>query len=136
MPVFNKFKTKLLQGLNLENNLAILLVENWNTYDIDTSQFVNEVTGESAGIGYERKLLTNVSAITDTINDKSNLSADDIVWTSSSFTTSGGVLYVSASTDDTTNPMIGVIPFGQSYTSTNENFTLSLSANNTILDLS
>lgn len=96
--VYNSFKAKI-GSINWENNsgtdIKVMLVDSTYVPDIDTHVNVGHVTGEVTGAGYTAggQPLVNRTVVSDFTNDFARYDADDVVWTASTITARGAVIY-------------------------------------------
>jgi len=100
--VTNPTKKAMLDAFFSGTDLYMMLLTSSHTTDIDTQEFIDDVsTNEISGTGYTAggKQLANEATSVDNTDNEAVLDADDLVWTSSSFTARYAVLY-----DDTGTP--------------------------------
>lgn len=93
---------------------------------VDVREFYN-VTGETSGTGYT----AGGSGLTVTFGRSGTtglLDIADISWTGSSFTTTYGLLYVTATIDAQANSAMAVLDWGGSKTVTSGTFTVDFPA--------
>lgn len=95
------------------DTLKLLLTTGAYTPDKDTHRYLSDVTNEIVGTGYTAggKTLTGVTWVYNAGSDRMQLDADNVVWTSATFTTRRGVYYKSTGVA-ATSPLISWIDFG------------------------
>jgi hypothetical protein len=111
-----------------------MLLLNTYTPDIDTDAFIDDVSAnETSGTGYTAggKTITNITVTQDDTNDKGKLDGDDVDWANSTITARYAVIYKDTGTP-ATSPLMAYIDFGEDKSSSNENFTISWSADGII----
>lgn len=129
----NVFKVGMLDGTydfssTTTQTFKLALYTNAATLNASTTAYTS--TGETSGPGYT----AGGNALTILVNPTSSnnvayLSFADEVWTSSTFTARGGLIYLA---NGTTNPAVCVLDFGSDKTTTGGNFTVQFpSATNT-----
>ena len=128
--VANRCKYNLGAGLmdlrNGGDTIKILLVDNSHSIDADDDVLADVSANEleTSGTGYERKTLANQALTQDDANDVAKFDADDVEWTSATFTARYASIY-----DDTlgTDDLIGQIDFAEDKSVTNGTFTIQFS---------
>ena len=92
---------------------------------INSSTTVYSATNESSGTGYDAggKTLTNLGVSLS--GTTAYLDFDDVTWTSASISAAGALIYNSSQN----NKAVAVLDFGQTYTSTNGDFSVIFPAN-------
>lgn len=123
------FKTGLLDATYNFNTgttdvYKIALYTNVATLNASTTGYTT--TGETTGAGYTAggKILT-IAVHPTNVNDISFLSFGDAVWTGTSITARGALIY---KYDGATNPAVCVLDFGSDKTTTSGNFTVQFPA--------
>jgi hypothetical protein len=130
--IYNSFKKKIMDGsIDLDNDtIKVMLVSSSYTPDQDSHNFINDVSSyEISGAGYTAggAVLANKSVTQDNTNDCGVFDADDVVWTSSTITARGAVLYKDTG-NPSTSPLICYIDFGSDKSSSGANFTIQWSS--------
>ena len=129
------FKTGLLDGIydfgsGTTDVFKIALYTNAATLNQNTTTYTT--TGEAGGPGYTAGgeiLVINVTPTTSPSGDTAYLSFADAVWSSSTFTARGALIY---KYNGSTNPAVCVLDFGSDKSTTGGNFTVQFpSATNT-----
>ncbi len=94
--------------------------------DVDTDQFIDDVTSEIVGTGYTAggKALTGLAWTYNSGSNWAQLVADPLVWTTATFTMRRAVIYKDTGTPST-SPLIGWIDYGTNQNPAAEDFTLS-----------
>lgn len=136
--VANRCKYNLAAGLmdlrNGGDTIKLALVDSNHSIDPDDDVWgdvsANEL--ETSGTGYSQKTLANQALTQDDANDVAKFDADDVQWTSATFTARYAILY-----DDTiaTDDLIGHIDFTENKSVTSGTFTIQF-ASNGVLQLS
>lgn len=107
--VYNKFKQKLINGdIDFTNDtIKAILVTDQYTPNIDTDEFLDDVTNEVSGAGYTTGGLeiTGKTVTVDTDNDLVIFSGSDLTWATSTITARGIVIYKDTG-NSTTSPLI------------------------------
>ena len=135
--VYNKFKAEIgAANVDWDDNtgttIKVMLVDGY-TPDVDNHQFKSDIDSlgvEISGTGYTAggQALANRTITIDTANDLAKYDADDVVWTNSTITASGAIIYKDTG-DPATSPLICFVDFGGSYSSNNGDFTIQWDAN-------
>lgn len=124
---YNSFKGDIQKGLILLNSSTIQCMLVTSTYvpNIDTHTNKTHITNEVVGTGYTAggKALVNKSVTVDTAGDLAKFDADDLVWTASTITARGAVLY-----KITTGELIAYFDFGTDKISSAGDFTVQWNA--------
>jgi len=120
------FKYQILLGEHdlADDVLKMALYTSSALLGADTTVYTT--TGETSGTGYTAGgvVLTNVTVSSG--NGIAYVNFDNPTWSGTSFTTIGALIYNSTKS----NKSIAVINFGQTQSTTNENFVLQMPANN------
>lgn len=136
--IFNNFKKNQLDGTAVidfdTDDVYVALVNSAyvaNSSAQDTHDFFNdvgssEVTGTSYVSGGQSLLSKTVTL--DTANDRVDFDAADVVWSNSTITAYGAVLYKKVATTTSVSPLIALIDFGGAQTSSAGAFTITWSA--------
>jgi hypothetical protein len=129
--IYNSFKAKIMDGsIDLDTDtIKVALVTSAYTPNQDTHDFFDDVTNEVSGTGYTAGGATLASkAITvDTTDNEGVFDASDVVWTTSTITARGAVLYKSTGTAST-SALIAYIDFVTDKVSTAGSFTIAWNA--------
>ena len=129
--VYNDFKSGVVSGLiDLGGDtFKIMLVTATYAPNVDTHTFRSSVTNEVSGTGYTAggQALANVSLTTDDTNDRAVWNADDPVWTASTITARGAVIYQDTG-NAATDRLVCYLDFGSDIASTNADFTVTFNA--------
>jgi len=133
MAIYNKAKKKLLDGtIDLSTSgdtIKAALLTDAYTVNLDTHEFFSDVSGSQASAsvsGYTPggQDLASKTTVVDTVNDRVDFDAADVVWTiTGSLTARNVVLYKDTGVAGT-SPLIAVINFGSNQTSTDGDFTI------------
>jgi hypothetical protein len=134
--VYNAAKARFAKALIAwhADDIRIILCMTNTTVDTDNDgdDFVGDVTtlDEMDGANYVRKALANKAVITDDANDRAELDADDVVFSSLGAGTRQiqGALAYKHVTNDADSPIVGWIEFPTSVTADGTNFTLQWNA--------
>lgn len=133
---YTKFLRKLLDQTDAIDfdaggtTLKLLLTTSSYTPDRDAHDFLDDVTNEVAsGGGYTTggKTLTTVTVGLDSTGHFAYVDADDVVWTTATFTTRRGVLYKYTGVA-ATSPLVGYLDFGADQSPAAEDFTITWAA--------
>jgi len=125
----------LIKALNKEidwdtDTIKVMLCTSSYVPNQDTHVYKSSVTNEVAnGNGYTTGGITlTTKTITYTAGTNTIvLDADDVTWATSSITARYGVIYCSTGVD-ATSVLIGLIDFGQDFTSSNGDFKITFNA--------
>jgi len=133
--VYNRAKANLMNALmdmgTGGDTIKVLLLDSSHSFDADDDVLAdvsaNEV--ETSGTGYEQKTLANQSVTQDDANDVAKFDANNLSWTSASFTARHAVIY-----DDTigTDDLICSIDFGDDEVVLNGTFQINWSSSGII----
>lgn len=116
----DSFKIALLSGAAQDTTIEKV------SYD-----FMNDISTELAtGNGYDSRRDTTPSITTNGNNVEIDFSA--VSWTNASITASGAVLYAHKGSDDSANPVVAYLNFGNNVTSSDGTFTVSITSPLTI----
>lgn len=97
-----------------------------DTHDFFDDVAASQITG-SAYVSGGQSLLSKTVTL-DTTNDRVDIDAADVTWSTSTITAYGAVLFKRVGTTDSVSPVIGLIDFGGAQTSTAGAFTIQWSA--------
>ena len=133
---YNKVKTSLPRGeINLlTDTIKVLLVTGY-TINIDSHDFYSDVSAyEVVGTGYTIGgiALSGRGLPRDNVNDRTEFSASDVTWSSSTITANGAIVY-KYSGDMGTSPLIVYIDFGVSKSTTGTDFKIEWSNEDGVL---
>ena len=130
--VYNSFKKDIQNGnIDLDTDtIKVMLVTSSYAADRDAHTKRSDITNEVSGTGYSSggAALANKSVTQDNTDDEGVFDADDQVWSSSSITARGAVLYKSRGGASSADELICYIDFGADIISTNGNFTITWNA--------
>lgn len=124
--VYNQFKSKLMTGAyNLGaagNTIRIALMNNSHSFVAENDVWSDVSANQISGTGYTAggATLANKAVSIDDTDDEGVFDADDVSWTSASFTAYHAVLYNASVTND----LILSIDFGGQQTVTAGTFTI------------
>jgi hypothetical protein len=115
----------------LSDTIKVALCTSSYTPAQDTHEFFSDIDNEVSESG------TNYTAGGATLANKTlgytagtnvaKFDADDVTWSSSSITARYAIIYKSTGTANT-SPLLGYVDFGQDYTSSSGNFTITWSS--------
>lgn len=129
--IYNSFKKKIMDGsIDLDTDtIKVALVTSTYTPDQDVHDFFDDITNEVTGTGYTAggASLTTKAVTADNTDNEGVFDADDVVWTTSTITARGAVIYKSTGTAST-SPLICYLDFGSDKISTAGTFTISWNA--------
>lgn len=100
--------------------------------DKDTHDFFNDATNElttAGGYTANGKQLTTPTIVYDTASDEIRLDADDVAWTSASFTCARAVIYKNTAGASSTDPLMSYVDFGGDETVASGTFTIAWASN-------
>lgn len=134
---YNKGLFELMNG-NVDfdtDAFKVMLVTSAYTPD-PTHNFRSDVTNEVVGAGYTAggKTTGTITLTEDDVNDKAWIDCPNIVWTSSTITARGAILYKDVGTAGT-DILIAYYDFVSDQSSSSGDFTLNINANG-LLDVS
>ncbi|MCH7827479.1 MAG: hypothetical protein IIC75_05855, partial [Bacteroidetes bacterium] len=124
---------KLVDLKNGGDTIKVALMDNVHTFDPDDNTFADVSANEllSSGTGYTSggETLANQAVTQDDANDLAKYDADDVQWTTVTFTAYHAVIY-----DDTWagDDLIGSIDFGGAKAVTGGTFTIAWNSNGII----
>lgn len=110
------------------DTLKVLLTTSSYTPNIDTHDFLNDITNEITGTGYSAggATLASVTWTYDSTNNRAVLAAAATVWTTATFTARYAVVYKSTGTAST-SPLLSYVDFGANQSPSGVNFTIDWS---------
>lgn len=124
---YNSFKGDIQKGLIdlTTSTINCMLVTSAYIPNIDTHTNKTDITNEVTGTAYVAggKALTTKTVTVDTGTDLAKFDADDVVWSASTITARGAVLY-----KDTTGELIAYFDFVTDKTSSAGDFTVQWDA--------
>ena len=136
--VYNREKANLLNKLvdhsNGGDTFKIILLDNSHSFDPDDNVLsdisTNEIGGSGTGYTTGGETLANQAVTQDDSNDRAVWSADDVQWTTATFTAYHAVIY-----DDTLagDDLVGSFDFGGAKTVTGGTFTIAFPGNRILL---
>lgn len=132
--IYNSFKKNMDAGIDWDDNTAstvikVMLVTSTYAPNIDTHAFKSSVTNEVTGTNYTAggTALTGRTVTQDNTNNLGKYDGDNAVWTNSTITARGAVIYKDT-TVASTSPLIAYIDFSTDQSSSTADFTISWSA--------
>jgi len=129
--VYNSFKKKIADGsIDLDSDtIKVMLVTSAYLPDVDNHDFKDDITNEVSGTGYTAggQALANKAVIQDNSGDKAIFDADDLIWTNSTITARGAVIYKDTGVAST-SPLICYIDFGSDKSSYGGDFKIEWSS--------
>lgn len=131
--IYNRFKANLMnKEVDLEaDTIKVALLDNSHSFNADNNTWSDVSANEISGTGYTAggEELTNKSVTQDDTNDKAVFDADDVSWSSATFTAYHAVLY-----DDTlaNDDLICSIDFGGAKSVSSGTFTIQWDADGII----
>ena len=129
--IYNSFKKKIMDGsIDLDTDtIKVALVTSDYSAVQDDHDFFDDVTHEVTGDGYTAggAALANKAVTQDNTDNEGVFDADDVVWSASTITARGAVIYKSTGTA-ATSPLICYIDFGSDKVSSAGNFTIQFDA--------
>jgi hypothetical protein len=131
----NRWKANVMNKLidmgNGGDAFKVALLDNSHSFDPDDNEWADVSANEIpvSGTGYSQKTLANQSVSQDDANDLAKFDADDVEWTTATFTAYHAVIF-----DDTlvNDDLVGSIDFGGAKSVTGGTFTMQWSANGII----
>lgn len=130
--VYNSFKRDIQNGsIDLDSDvIKLMLVTSDYAPNQDTHTKRNDVTDEVVGTGYTSGgvALAGKSVDQNNTNNTGVFSADDVVFTSSTITARGAVLYKSRGGASSADELIAYIDFGADISSAAGDFTILFDA--------
>jgi hypothetical protein len=120
------FKEELLLGEHDLETDVLRIALYTSLANLGPSTTVYSTLDEVVGTGYTAGGETLVSVTVSSGNDIAYVSFDDPTWAGTSFTTRGALIYNSSKSDKA----MFVLDFGRNQTTNNENFVISLPADN------
>jgi len=131
--IYNRFKANLMnKEVDLEaDTIKVALLDNSHSFNADDNTWSDVSANEISGTGYTAggEELTNKSVTQDDTNDKAVFDADDVSWSSATFTAYHAVLYDdSLASDD----LICSIDFGGAKSVSSGTFTIQWDADGII----
>jgi len=131
--IYNRFKANLMnKEVDLEaDTIKVALLDNNHSFNADDNTWSDVSANEISGTGYTAggEELANKSVTQDDTNDKAVFDADDVSWTSATFTAYHAVIYdVTLASDD----LICSIDFGGAKSVSNGTFTIQWDSNGII----
>jgi hypothetical protein len=111
------------------DTIKVALVTSSYTPDADGDENFDDITNEVSGTGYTAggNALANTSVTVDNTNDLAKLDADNEVWSDSTITARGAVVYKDSGASST-SPLICYLDFTEDKASTGGSFTVNFNA--------
>lgn len=114
----------------LSDTIKCALATSSYTPDMDAHDFFNDITNEVSGTGYTAggaTLTTKTLGITGGTNTI-KFDADDVSWTTATFSAAYGIIYDSTPGTAATNPLLWLVDFGGTQTVTAGTFSIVFNA--------
>lgn len=132
MPVYNAAKVSFLKADIdlLVDTIRLILLDNTYTGNIDSQDFWDDISSdEVSGTGYSSggETLANRTVTQDDTDDEGVFDADDVTWTTATFTARYAVLVKWTGTPGTSN-LIGYWDFGGDKSPAGVDFTVQFAA--------
>lgn len=130
--VYNNFKGGIMRAeFDCDGDtLTAGLLNNTHAFDADNDAWANVSANEISGTGYTAggANLANNAATNDDTDDEGVLDADDVAWTSASFSAYHCVIYDNTTTTPVADANICSIDFGGIQTVSSGTFTIQFAA--------
>lgn len=130
--IYNVFKKYIMNGsIDLDTDtIHVALVTSTYTPDQDAHDYFNDITNEVVGTGYTAggSALANKAVTADNTDNEGVFDADDVVWSTSTITARGAVLYKKRGGASSADELIAYIDFGSDKISTAGTFTIAWNA--------
>jgi len=129
---FNSGKRDILNGvIDLNSDSIYAMAVSGYTPNKDTHTKRSDVTGEISGTGYTAggKALTGQTYTQNNTSDRAVFDADDLVWSSASFSATGLVFYKRRGGLASADELIYFMDFGGTLTATGGDFKVTFDAN-------
>ena len=130
--LYNSFKRDIMNGsIDLDTDtINVMLVTSTYTPDQDTHTKRSDITNEVVGTGYTAggASLAGKAVTADNTDNEGVFDANDVVWTTSTITARGAVLYKSRGGASSADELICYIDFGTDKISTAGSFTITWNA--------
>lgn len=113
------------------DTIKLMLCTSSYTPNQDTHQYKSSVTNEITGTGYSAGGATVGTCVMayDSATNTLKFDANDVAWTSATFSADIGVLYDSTPASDATRPLIGYILFGTTMSPSSGTLTVAWDSN-------
>lgn len=134
--IYNKAVEKIVRGLiDFDDDIFKIALVSGAAQDTTLEKvnydFFNDITQELAtGNGYDDRRATTPSITLNGNNVEIDFTA--VSWTQASLTASGAILYAHKGADDSANPVVAYLNFGNNVTSSDGTFTVSITSPLTI----
>lgn len=129
--IFNSFKRDIMNGsIDLDTDtIKGMLVTSSYTPNQDTHDNIDDVTNEVTGTGYTAggQAFANKAVTVDNTDNEGVFDADNLVWTTSTITARGLVVYKDTGTPSTSK-LICYFDFGSDQISSSGDFTFAPNA--------
>lgn len=130
--IYNSFKRDRDNGsIDLDTDtIKVMLVTSAYTPNQDTHTKRSDITNEVSGTGYTAggATLANKSVTVDNTDNESVFDADDVIWSTSTITARGAVLYKSRGGASSADELIAYIDFGEDKSSGGGDFKIEWDA--------
>lgn len=126
------FKSAFNKEIDFDSDtIKMMLCTSSYTPNQDTHQYKSSVTNEITGSGYSAGGATvgSCTVAYDSSTNTLKLDANDVAWTSATFTARIGVLYNSTPGSDATRPLIGYVDFGADMSPSSGTLTVAWDSN-------
>lgn len=122
---FNKFKYELFNGLDLsDQDFSIMLTLG---YSPSGENYISEISAheiESNGTtNYIRQALSNIAISRDSVNNKTKITCNNILWELANFMCDGALIFINNGSDSTSIPVV-YWGFGEVKQSQNTDFEI------------
>ena len=129
--IYNSFKQKIMDGsIDLDTDtIKVALVTSSYTPNQDTHEDYADITNEVVGTGYSAggATLANKTVTKDNTDNEGVFDADDAVFSSSTLTARGAIVYKDSGVD-ATSWFVAYYDFGSDKSSTSGDFTIQWGA--------
>lgn len=130
--IYNSFKRDIANGsIDLDTDtVKIMLVTSAYTPDIDAHTKRSDITNEVVGAGYTAggATLASKTVTANNTTDKGVFDATDVVWTTSTITARGAVLYKSRGGASSADELICYLDFTTDQISSSGDFNIAFNA--------
>lgn len=130
--IYNSFKRDIANGsIDLDTDtIKIMLVTSTYTPDIDAHTKRSDITNEVVGAGYTSggATLASKTMTANNTTDKGVFDAADVVWTTSTITARGAVLYKSRGGASSADELICYLDFTTDQISSSGDFNIAFAA--------
>lgn len=135
--IYNSFKRDVANGsIDLDTDtIKVMLVNASYTPDQDTHTKRSDVTNEITGTAYVAggETLAGKTVTADNTNNRAAFDANDVTWTTATFTARGAVLYKSRGGAASADELLCYLDFGSDKSVSGGDFTIQWGANGILL---